>query len=73
MPIMPSFRARVLLLARQGLGWEDACHILECHGVVRLYVRDIVLRTSPSTIGGTARPADAPSHAAGRDINGVIR
>lgn len=71
MPILPSFRARVMLLARQGLGWEDACHILECHGVVRLYVRDIVLKTSSATIGGKARPADAPSHAAGRDIQRV--
>lgn len=66
-------------LVRFGIyGWEDCAVLLNIKKNDLKEARQILLRleetrTSPSTIGGMARPADAPSHADGRNIKGVIR
>jgi hypothetical protein len=53
MPVLPSFRFRVLELARQGLGWEDIANKLECAGVARGYVKRIVLGEQDDRLGNT--------------------
>ena len=70
MPILMGFRAKVLDLARQGLGWEDISNKLDCVGVARLHIKQIVLHeTAPQLRGAKAGPADGePSVTAGPDI-----
>jgi len=70
MPVLMGFRAKVLNLARQGLGHEDISYKLGCVGVARLHIKHIVLHeTAPQLQGAKAGPApDEPSVTAGPDI-----
>lgn len=43
MPIVMGFRAKVIDLARQCYGWEDIAIKLNCVGVARLHVKQIVI------------------------------
>jgi len=70
MPVLMGFRAKIMNLARQGKGWEDIAVELNCKGISRLHVKQIVLHeTAPQLRGAKAGPADGePSLPAGPDI-----
>ena len=71
MPVLMGFRAKVLNLARQGIGHEDISYKLGCVGVARLHIKHIVLHeTATMHRGAKAGPADGePSLPAGPDTS----